>query len=242
MRLPVILALSTALATGAAGVVVSSADAHNHEASTTAMDHGTDHGAMTGMDHGAMAHTPVAQVKDGGSRPDPTATLGTVGGPFTMLDQNGTTVTEKNFAGKYMIVFFGFTFCPDICPTELQTATNALSMLSTAQARKVQVVFVTVDPARDTPAVLKDYLNQFGDNLVGLTGSVDQVAAITKAYKVYYNRATPDHASHDEADDYMMDHSSFLYLMGPDGKFIKVFPAGTTVDTLAGELKSLVTP
>jgi protein SCO1/2 len=193
--------------------------------------------------HDANAASPVVETRDGGSRPDPDAKPVSVGGPFTLVDHTGKTVTEKDFLGKYLIVFFGFTYCPDICPTELQTALDAVGLLSPAQAAKVQPVFISIDPKRDTPPVLKEYLQQFGDNIVGLTGSDEQVAAVARAYKVYYGRAEDhEHSSEGEDSAYMMDHSSFLYLMGPDGAFIKVFPSGTEVDALAGSLNTIVKP
>lgn len=188
----------------------------------------------------ALAHNhekPVAEVRDGGSRPDPDAKQMQVGGPFEMLNQNGEKVDEKILLGKYSLIFFGFTYCPDICPTELQTSLEAQGTLSKEQAAKLQIMFVSIDPARDTPEVIKKYLTQIGDGLVGLTGSKEQVAKIAKAYKVYYAKAAD--AAADEKD-YLMDHSGFLYFMGPDGKFIKAFAAGIDAETLAAALKEQV--
>lgn len=159
-----------------------------------------------------------------------------VGGPFTLTDQDGRRVSEKDFLGKYMLVFFGYTYCPDICPTELQVMMAALDELGNA-AEKVQPVFVSVDPERDTPEVLKSYVENFGPRLIGLTGSPEEIAAIAKAYRVYYaksgNEASPD--------TYLMDHSSILYLMAPDGSFAKHFTYTTDAAKLAKELKDVVT-
>lgn len=155
-----------------------------------------------------------------------------VGGPFTMTDQNGRQVTEKDFLGRYMLVFFGYTYCPDVCPTELQVMTAALDQLG-PEADKIQPVFVSVDPARDTPAVIKSYVENFGPRLMGLTGTADQVAAMAKAYRVFYAKSG-DTAS---ATDYLMDHSSIIYLMGPDGRFVKHMAYTTDVGKLAAELK-----
>ena len=111
-----------------------------------------------------------------------------VGGPFTLTDQDGKKVSEKDFLGKYMLVFFGYTYCPDICPTELQVMTAALDSMG-PEAEKIQPVFVSVDPERDTPEVLKSYVENFGPRLVGLTGTPEEIAAVAKAYRVYYAKA-----------------------------------------------------
>jgi protein SCO1/2 len=155
-----------------------------------------------------------------------------VGGPFTLTDQDGRKVSEKDFLGKHMLVFFGYTYCPDICPTELQVMTAALDELGPA-AEKIQPVFVSVDPQRDTPEVLKSYVGNFGPRLIGLTGTPEEIAGIAKAYRVYYAKSG-DQAS---PDSYLMDHSSIMYLMGPDGNFVKHFTYTTDAAKLAGELK-----
>ncbi|MFN4140686.1 SCO family protein [Aestuariivirga sp.] len=155
-----------------------------------------------------------------------------VGGPFTLTDQNGRRVTEKDFHGKYMLVFFGYTYCPDICPTELQVMMAALDQMGT-EAEKIQPIFVSVDPARDTPDVMKSYVENFGPRLVGLTGSPEEVAAAAKAYRVYYARS----GNTASTEDYLVDHSSIIYLMGPDGRFVKHFTYTTDAAKLASELK-----
>jgi protein SCO1/2 len=159
-----------------------------------------------------------------------------VGGPFTLTDQDGRKVSEKDFLGQHMLVFFGYTYCPDICPTELQVMTAALDTLG-AEAQTIQPVFVSIDPERDTPEVLKSYVENFGPRLIGLTGTPEEIAAIAKAYRVYYAR------SGDEASPgaYLMDHSSIMYLMGPDGGFVQHFTYTTDVAKLAAELKKAVT-
>jgi cytochrome oxidase Cu insertion factor (SCO1/SenC/PrrC family) len=111
-----------------------------------------------------------------------------IGGPFTLVNQDGKTVTEKDFLGRYMLVFFGYTYCPDICPTELQVMTAALEQMG-EDAKKIQPVFVSIDPERDTPEVVKSYVENFGSGLVGLTGAPEQVAQAAKAYRVYYAKA-----------------------------------------------------
>lgn len=155
-----------------------------------------------------------------------------VGGPFTLTDQNGRRVTEKDFLGKYMLVFFGYTYCPDVCPTELQVMMAALDAMG-PEADKVQPVFISVDPARDTPEVLKAYVGNFGPRLIGLTGKPEEVATVAKAYRVYYAKA----GNTSSASDYLMDHSSIIYLMGPDGRFVKHMPYTTDATKLAAELK-----
>ena len=155
-----------------------------------------------------------------------------VGGPFSLVNQDGKRVTEKDFLGNYMLVFFGYTYCPDVCPTELQVMTAALDQLG-PEASRIQPVFVSIDPARDTPEVLKAYVANFGPRLMGLTGTAEEVAAIAKAYRVYYAKA----GNSTSATDYLMDHSSIIYLMGPDGRFVKHVPYTTDAAKLATELK-----
>lgn len=155
-----------------------------------------------------------------------------VGGPFSLINHDGKTVTEKDFAGKYMLIYFGYTFCPDVCPTELQVITSALEEMGD-KAKIIQPVFVSVDPERDTPAVMKDYVSNFYPGMVGLTGNADQISKIAKSYRVYYSKAAEAGA---DAKDYAMDHSSIIYLMGPKGSFVKHFPYGTDPKKLAKEL------
>lgn len=139
----------------------------------------------------------------------------TVGGPFSLVNQHGENVTEADFRGRHMLIFFGYTYCPDICPTILTTISQALQLLG-PQAEKVQPLFVTVDPERDTPVQLKSYLEYFDKRFIGLTGSLQQVEQIKSAYKV---SAAKINQSAKDPGDYLMNHGSTLYLMGPDGKF-----------------------
>jgi protein SCO1/2 len=158
-----------------------------------------------------------------------------VGGPFSLTNQDGKKVSEKDFLGKHMLVFFGYTYCPDICPTELQVMMAALDTLG-PDAEKIQPVFVSVDPERDTPEVLKSYVENFGPRLIGLTGTPEEIAGIAKAYRAYYAKAPNPSAP----ESYLMDHSSIIYLMGPDGRFVKHFPYTTDAAKLATELKEAV--
>jgi len=158
-----------------------------------------------------------------------------VGGPFTLQNGDGKQVTDRDFRGKYLLVYFGFTFCPDVCPTTLNEVTDALERLG-AKADKVQPVFITVDPKRDTPAVMKQYAAAFTPRLVGLTGTPEQIAAVAQAYRVYY----AEHRTGPGPNDYSMDHSSILYLMGPDGKFIAPIRADASGAQMAVDLNRLV--
>jgi cytochrome oxidase Cu insertion factor (SCO1/SenC/PrrC family) len=155
-----------------------------------------------------------------------------VGGPFTMVNQNGETVTEKSFAGKPMLLFFGFTYCPDVCPTELQVMAAALAELGEA-GKAIQPILVSVDPERDKPEVLKAYVSNFGDQFIGLTGTPEQVAAMASMYRVFFAKQE----NKDDPENYLMDHSSIIYLMGPDGRFLKHFSYTTDAKALAEGLR-----
>jgi protein SCO1/2 len=137
-----------------------------------------------------------------------------IGGAFTLIDTTGKTVTEKDFRDKYLLLYFGYTYCPDICPTTMATITDALAALG-EQAAQTQPVFVTIDPERDTPPVLADYIARFSPRWQALTGTEAQLAAVEKSYHVYAAK----HSTGPGPGDYLMDHSSIVYLMGPDGKF-----------------------
>jgi cytochrome oxidase Cu insertion factor (SCO1/SenC/PrrC family) len=155
-----------------------------------------------------------------------------VGGPFTLVDTTGATVTDATFRGRWMLVYFGYTYCPDVCPTELQTVVAALDAIG-PRAERIVPVFITIDPERDTPAALAEYVKLFDDRLVGLTGTKDQVAAAARAYRVYYARANAASTT-----AYLMDHSSFIYLIGPDGGFRALFRHGISAADLADALKA----
>jgi protein SCO1/2 len=155
-----------------------------------------------------------------------------VGGPFSLVDHTGKAVTEQSYRGKWMLVYFGYTFCPDVCPTELQSVASALDLLG-PDADKVVPLFITIDPERDTAAALAEYVKLFDTRLVGLTGSEAQIAAVARAYRVYYAKAATK-----DSGSYLMDHSSFLYLMGPDGGFRALFHQGMTPEELAKGLRA----
>lgn len=154
-----------------------------------------------------------------------------VGGPFTLTDHTGKRVTDKDFLGRYMLVFFGFTHCPDICPSGLQVMTAALDKAG-PKANDVTPVFITLDSARDTPELLAKYLKSFHPRLVGLTGSAEELAAAAKSYRVYSQKV----ADEKSPENYTYDHSAIFYLMGKDGAFITPIPHTTDVDELARAL------
>jgi protein SCO1/2 len=159
----------------------------------------------------------------------------TVGGPFTLVDGDGRVVTDRDFRGKYLLVYFGYTYCPDVCPTTMNAVADALDRLG-KQADRLQPVFITIDPRRDTASVIKQYTGAFTPRLLGLTGSAAQIAAVAKAYHVYY----AEHRTGPGPGDYSMDHSSILYLMGPDGRFIAPIRADETGAEIAGDLGKLM--
>ena len=156
-----------------------------------------------------------------------------IGGPFRLVNGDGKTVTDGDFRGKWMLVYFGYTHCPDACPTALQDMANAMDDLG-APKKDVAIVFITVDPERDTPAVMKDYVAAFDAGIVPLTGSAEAVAAAAKEYHVYY-------AKHPTKDGgYDMDHSSIIYVMDPQGRFVANFTHETPPQQIADKLKALV--
>lgn len=155
-----------------------------------------------------------------------------IGGSFELVNQDGKTVTEKDFAGKYMLTYFGYTFCPDVCPTELQVMGNALDIMPEDVANEITPVFFTVDPERDTVEAIAEYVPYFHDRMVGLTGTVAQTSAAAKTFRVYYAKSIPE-GEPDNTDSYLMDHSSFVYLMDRDGKFVRHFNYGTSPEDMA---------
>ena len=153
-----------------------------------------------------------------------------IGGPFTLTDSQGKHVTDRDFRGKLMLVFFGYTNCPDVCPTELQNMTDVLGKLGPAAAQ-VAPIFVSVDPERDTPAQLDSYVKSFDPRIVGLTGTASEVASAAKAYRVYFRKAAGG------ADSYTVDHSAFVYLMDREGNYLTHFLFNTSPDAMSQEIK-----
>lgn len=164
--------------------------------------------------------------RDGGGRG-----VALIGGPFELVNHEGRAVREEEFRGRLMLVYFGYTWCPDVCPTELQAMSGALDLLG-ADARSVAPIFVTVDPERDTPKVMADYRDHFHPSLVALTGSPQQVAAAAKAYRIFYAKAKSE-----RPDEYLMDHSSFVYLMDRNGGYLTHFAPSTTPEAMAARIR-----
>jgi cytochrome oxidase Cu insertion factor (SCO1/SenC/PrrC family) len=158
-----------------------------------------------------------------------------IGGPFTLTDTTGKQVTDKDYRGRYMLVFFGFTACPDICPAGMQLISAALDKVG-AKAENVTPIFISVDPERDTPQKLAGYVKNFSPRIVGLTGTPAQIAAVAKAYKVFYEK-TPNAAA---PADYGMNHTSIIYLMSPDGEYVTHFTPMTSADAMAEKLGKLL--
>jgi protein SCO1/2 len=183
---------------------------------------------------GAIGYLAVPQLlpqRDGGE----TAGSGVVsiGGPFSLTDQDGRIVTDRDFAGKLMLVYFGFTNCPDICPTGLQTIAQTMDELG-ADAARVQPILITVDPERDTPPVLKEYVQAFHERLIGLGGTPEQIAAVAKAYRVYYQKVPLKESSL----GYSVDHSGFIYLMDGKGQYLTHFRHDATPEQMVQKIRA----
>lgn len=173
----------------------------------------------------------------GGSGPSGSVNRALIGGPFALIDQHGKPVTEQQFRGRLMLVYFGYTYCPDVCPTELQNMSAALDVLG-EQAGKVQPLFVTVDPKRDTSAQLADYMEHFHKSFLGLTGTAEQVASAARAYRVYYARAKDTGKPGDPNDTtYLMDHSGYVYLMDKDGQYLTHFSPNSDPRKMAEKIR-----
>lgn len=151
-----------------------------------------------------------------------------IGGPFALQDHHGRRVTDATFSGRWTLVFFGFTHCPDVCPTTLSHVARVMAGLG-EQAERVQPLFITLDPERDTPQVLADYTAFFDRRILGLVGTQDQTRQVADAYNVYFKKVG-------SGDTYMLDHSTALYLMGPDGTFIRHYAETMPADAMAQDI------
>ena len=168
----------------------------------------------------------------------PIKTASRVGGAFTMVDHNGQTVTDQNYAGNYKLMFFGFTNCPGICPGELTRISDVLDILKEdGQGQNITPIFVSIDPARDTPEVVKEYVEVYDERFIGLTGSQEQVNDIKDAYKVHASKVEMDMM---DPGMYMMDHSTFTYLMSPENELLLVFDMQDKVKDIAEEIKTVL--
>src|SRR6266849_8643129 len=156
--------------------------------------------------------------------------IAAIGGPFKLTDQNGRTVSDQDLKGKPFLVFFGFTHCPEICPTTLFDVSEIMRSLG-RDADRAAALYITVDPERDTPATLKDYLGSFDPHLRGLTGDADALAAVAKGYRAYYKKVPLD------GGDYTMDHSAIVYLMDKEGRFVSPFNIKRKPEVAAADLR-----
>ena len=157
-----------------------------------------------------------------------------IGGPFALTDHTGARVSEETFRGKLLLIYFGYGYCPDVCPTELANMAAALDALG-KKGDAVTPMFITVDPERDTVKFLSEYVTQFHPRFVGLTGSGEEIAAVAKQYRVFYQKA-----SDPSATDYLMNHSSFVYLMGRGGEFLTMFRGATKPEAMAETISAYI--
>lgn len=179
-----------------------------------------------------LKNDPVASVEQRGFFTTDAASV--IGGPFQLTDQNGRKRDSTEFRGKLMLIYFGFTYCPDVCPTALTVVTTALDQLG-EQADAVVPILITIDPERDTPAVLKDYVAQFSPRYIGLTGSDREIAQVAKAFRVYYAKSPGSGGA-----PYLMDHTSLLYLMDQNGRFHTHFTHNNRAEDIATAVRKLL--
>jgi len=157
-----------------------------------------------------------------------TSGTATIGGPFTLVATNGQNVSDQTYRGKWVLIYFGYTYCPDACPTALNSISVALEKLG-SDASNLQPLFVTVDPKRDTRDVMAAYMKSFDSRILGLTGTKDQIAGVVRQYHLYVSQDK----SESGGDDYFVSHSSYIYLMNPQGKFVDVIPGGAAGNDIA---------
>jgi len=180
--------------------------------------------------------TPLALGGCSGAPETPPLAGATIGGPFTLTDQDGRKVSDRDFAGKYRLIYFGYTFCPDVCPLDVQTLMKGFRQLETdnpALAARIQPIFITVDPARDTPPVLKQFVRAFHPRLIGLTGSEAEIAAVAKRFAIYYKKQQPAAG----ASGYLMDHSRQAMLFGPQGEPIALITQDKDADAVVADIE-----
>ncbi|WP_072673116.1 SCO family protein [Erythrobacter sanguineus] len=174
---------------------------------------------------GCDAATPAAEPPLAGAA---------IGGDFALINSAGETVRWDDFAGRYRVVYFGYAFCPDICPTDMQRVAQGLKVLAASdpgKAAKITPIFITIDPERDTPAVVGEFAAAFSDDIIGLTGTPEQIAAAAKAFAVYYAKGEAV-----EGGDYLVDHSNVVFLFGPAGEPLATLPVDQGADAVAAEL------
>ncbi|MFC3714448.1 SCO family protein [Sphingoaurantiacus capsulatus] len=185
----------------------------------------------------AAAGALLYRAQSGGSGETPPLAGADIGGPFALVDGDGAAVTEKSYPGQWKLIYFGYTFCPDICPTDMQQLAQGLRQFEKAdatRAAKVQPLFVTIDPARDTGPVVKTFTAAFHPRFIGLTGTQPQIDAALKTFRVYASKGAGT------ADAYLMDHSAIAYIFDPAGKPISFLPQGSSPEAVAAELAKWV--
>ena len=183
----------------------------------------------------AVGWTVTSLVVGGGSTASLNRAL--IGGPFSLTDQNGQRVEDSRFRGRLMLVYFGYTYCPDVCPTELQTMSQTLDALGPAAAQ-IQPLFITIDPQRDTPEQLKEYMTSFYPGFLALTGTPAEIDAVARAYRVYYARSRdPADPKGSKTEGYLMDHSGYVYLMGRDGQYLTHFGPASDPQRMAEKIR-----
>jgi cytochrome oxidase Cu insertion factor (SCO1/SenC/PrrC family) len=156
-----------------------------------------------------------------------------IGGEFTLKNHLNQSVSDEDFKGKYALMYFGYTYCPDVCPMDLQILTEAFNALPNGKKNQVTPIFITIDPERDTVEVMAEYIKFFDKKLIGLTGTVEEINGIKKAYRVYAAKA-------DDTADYLVDHTAFTYFMGKDGKLLQHFSHGTAPEEMATKILPLI--
>jgi protein SCO1/2 len=158
-----------------------------------------------------------------------------LGGPFELVDRKGKVVTDEDLKGQYLLIYFGFSFCPDICPQEMEKQTRAIELIDESIGPVATPVFISVDPKRDSPPVVDEYCKEFHPRIVGLTGTSEQVKKASRAYRVYYNEGVKV-----DEQDYLIDHSIIHYFVGKDGKFIDFFGKNMTAKEMADKMKAVI--
>ena len=194
--------------------------------------------AMNRMSLAALLLLAAPLAGCGGARAEPPLAGARIGGAFALTDQNGKTVRDTDFAGRWRIVYFGYTYCPDVCPTDMAKIGQAMKILDKEAPRaaaKVVPIFITVDPERDTPAVLKQFVANFDSRVVGLTGSLQAIAEVEKKYAVYARKQPPG-----PGGGYMVDHLAVAFLMGPNGEPIASLPIDRDGAAIAAQIEHWV--
>lgn len=171
-------------------------------------------------------------------KPLPSVGRADIGGPFTLIGPKGETFSNKTLEGEFALLYFGFTFCPDICPAELEKIAKAVDLVEKATGRKLKPVFITIDPERDTTEQVNEYCAEFHPRMVGLTGSRDAINKVTRAFRVYYTKATDD--DDDDDDAYLIDHSIITYLIDPEGNFVKFFGKNATENDMSVTIAAFI--